>query len=360
MPSISLITPHYNRPELLAEMVSSVKQQTFVDWELIIVDDQSEDSKWESILANSSDKRVKVTRRHTGHKGPNTCRNIGLELSKGRYIMFLDSDDLLAPWCLSMRLAEFAKRQELDFLVFPVLLFNKHCGDSDTLWNHLEGTDDIERFLGSTPPWCMTSPIWKREKLIEIGGLDPALRYGTDSELHTRALIHGLRYAKITYSLPDTFIRRDSTPRFNSTISEGLMQAQIDRLSAGRLLLTNNNCPPHYFNLFQRQYFSCLEYFIFNAPQPTKWIKLLIADWNLLPVTTKFDISLMRTYGIAGAFFRKHLYLLLRISRRLILWLRGNTHKCQDTGFHSKKLDPLLFSKLKKELLHINENQVLS
>lgn len=90
-PRVSVIIPTYNRAALLREAVDSVLQQTFVDWELIVVDDGSTDGTAE-YLASVSDLRVRVAR--SGHSGnPNTVRNAGLAHAIGRYVAFLDSDD---------------------------------------------------------------------------------------------------------------------------------------------------------------------------------------------------------------------------------------------------------------------------
>lgn len=350
MKTISIITAHYRRPQLLRQMIESVQRQTDHDWELIVIDDQSPAKDWTEITSLATDPRIRIIRRNTGLKGPNTCRNLGLEVSIGEYVIFLDSDDILAPWCLEERRAAFAAYTHLDFLVFPVLLFRDKCGDSDLLWNDLEGNADLSRFLGSTPPWCITSPIWKRESLLGIEGLDPILRYGTDSELHTRALVRGLGYKKMTGHLPDTFIRRDDTPRFNTEITDQLLQAQIDRISAGRKLLVRYECSIELCNLWQKQCFSCLEFLIYNAPKPGKWISLLIAEWMKLPGTRHSDLMLMRAYALCGTLFRRRLYLLLRIARRIVISLRGRFLLDANGGFHSSRLDTERLSQVLKRL----------
>jgi glycosyltransferase involved in cell wall biosynthesis len=350
MPRFSLITPHFQRPALLAEMVRSVQQQTLTDWELLIVDDQSSQADWEAIQQHSSDPRVRLIRRHTGLKGPNTCRNLGLELSLGEFVIFLDSDDLLAPWCLEQRLAAVTAAPECDFWVFQALIFERSPGDRNQLWNNLQGGDDTERFLSSSPPWCMTSPIWRRTAILALGGLDPLLRYGTDSELHTRALIRGLRYQKYPDSLPDVFVRRDDSPRFNRTLTPELFEAQLARVAAGRKLLSSSPSAAALCPLWDKQYFACLEFFIFNAPKPRQWTGKLLADWRTVPGVSPTLLMLMAAYSCCGSLFRRHAYFLLRIARRLVLLAAGHRLLQQDTGFHNARLTAEQFAELERRL----------
>lgn len=102
---ISIIIPVYNRKKLIVSAIESILHQTSKEWELIIVDDLSTDGTWNKISQYASDSkgRIKVHQRNREPKGAPTCRNIGLELAKSDYVLFLDSDDILAPWCIETR-----------------------------------------------------------------------------------------------------------------------------------------------------------------------------------------------------------------------------------------------------------------
>lgn len=94
---ISIIIPTYNRAHLIGETLDSVLRQTYQNWECIVVDDGSNDNT-ENIVQTYTikDNRFKYfTRPQTRKKGASTCRNYGYEKSKGEYIQFLDSDDIL-------------------------------------------------------------------------------------------------------------------------------------------------------------------------------------------------------------------------------------------------------------------------
>src|SRR5690606_276329 len=94
-PLVSVVIPTFNRALLLKRCISSVIDQTYQNWELIVVDDGSTDGTSDLIgMYVSADKRVKYfTRPNDRKKGANSCRNIGIKKSNGQYIAFLDSDD---------------------------------------------------------------------------------------------------------------------------------------------------------------------------------------------------------------------------------------------------------------------------
>lgn len=90
-PFFSVILPTYNRAELLTHAVQSVIDQTFEDWELIIVDDGSTDNTRE-LLDTLDDSRVRYIKQENQGKGG--ARNTGLKFTRGQYVCFLDSDDI--------------------------------------------------------------------------------------------------------------------------------------------------------------------------------------------------------------------------------------------------------------------------
>nr|WP_199000996.1 glycosyltransferase family A protein [Flavobacterium sp. ASV13] len=97
-PLVSIIIPTYNRAYILRETIESILMQTYENWECIIVDDRSTDSTKELVnkLTINDNRFLFVTKPNEIVKGASSSRNIGLKLSKGEYIQFLDSDDVLA------------------------------------------------------------------------------------------------------------------------------------------------------------------------------------------------------------------------------------------------------------------------
>ena len=95
-PLVSVIIPTFNRGEILSYTLDSVRNQTYKNWECLIIDDNSYDYTEELLQFYSSDSRFKYFKLPVSEvKGANSCRNFGFQKSKGIYIQWLDSDDLL-------------------------------------------------------------------------------------------------------------------------------------------------------------------------------------------------------------------------------------------------------------------------
>ena len=103
MELVSIIMPTYNCGRFIAESIRSVISQTYTNWELIIVDDCSTDNTAETV-ASFKDSRIHY-QRNAHNSGAAVTRNTALRIAKGRYIAFLDSDDLWAPDKLARQIA---------------------------------------------------------------------------------------------------------------------------------------------------------------------------------------------------------------------------------------------------------------
>lgn len=101
---VSIITPCFNHGKYISEMLSSVFEQTFQDFEVIIVNDGSTDDSY-SILNEISDKRVRIF--HTKNHGPAWARNLAISKAHGEIILNLDADDKIAPSMLEKCVAIF-------------------------------------------------------------------------------------------------------------------------------------------------------------------------------------------------------------------------------------------------------------
>jgi len=93
-PLVSIIVTCYNQEEYISRALKSIKDQTYVNWECIVIDDGSTDDSAKIIKDwNSKDERFRYVHKNNG--GVSTTRNVGLNLIKGTYIQFLDGDDYL-------------------------------------------------------------------------------------------------------------------------------------------------------------------------------------------------------------------------------------------------------------------------
>jgi len=110
---VSIIVPVYNAAEYLPQTISTVKKQTFKDWELLLVDDCSADeslSVIEECLKQEPDTRIRLIRQKV-NQGAAAARNRGLKEARGRYIAFLDADDLWLEDKLEEELRFMEKKQ---------------------------------------------------------------------------------------------------------------------------------------------------------------------------------------------------------------------------------------------------------
>ncbi|NGX84090.1 glycosyltransferase family 2 protein [Aequorivita sp. KMM 9714] len=117
-PLVSIIIPTYNRAHLIGETLDSVLAQTYQNWECIVVDDGSTDNTDEVMAAYMA----KDTRFQYHHRpkdrlpGGNAARNYGFEVSKGEYIQWFDSDDLMLPEKLEIKVKVISE-YNVDFVV---------------------------------------------------------------------------------------------------------------------------------------------------------------------------------------------------------------------------------------------------
>ena len=111
---VSIITPAYNSEKYIAETILSVLAQSYQNWEMIIIDDSSTDKTAEIISSfQEKDSRIKYIYNST-NKGSAYSRNVALQKAKGKWIAFLDSDDLWHPKKLEKQI-EFMKKNNYHF-----------------------------------------------------------------------------------------------------------------------------------------------------------------------------------------------------------------------------------------------------
>jgi glycosyltransferase involved in cell wall biosynthesis len=191
---VSIIIPTYNRTHLIVETLNSVLAQTYSNWECIIVDDHSTDNTQIVIKEfQESDSRFQFfVRPNSKNKGANSCRNYGIEKSKGNYIVFLDSDDLLASNCLENRISHFMENTCYDMLVFSMGHFevsdNCYIDEARSVVNLTIKETIIEFVFGKKLPWNITRTIYKKEFLVNRIWLNEKMHNFQDDEFHIRIL----------------------------------------------------------------------------------------------------------------------------------------------------------------------------
>ena len=128
METISIVVPVYNAAAYIRETVNMVLQQTWQNWELILVEDCSTDNSKETLLElqkDLQDERIHVICKEK-NEGAASARNTGIDAMQGRYLAFLDADDIWMPDKLSKELA-FMKQKEAAFVFTAYEFGDEHA-----------------------------------------------------------------------------------------------------------------------------------------------------------------------------------------------------------------------------------------
>lgn len=193
-PLVSLVIPAYNVENLLPLTLDSVLAQTLQDFECIIVDDYSTD-KTKSVIQKyaKKDKRLKLVA-HRANGGLSAARNTGLRFAKGKYIAFLDSDDLLMPESLKLRAQTLEENQSEKVIgtYSGSLAITMDCKIAPKGKEvKLKAIDFIT--AGGNCPFNANQPMFKTALFRKFGGFDHSLKQAEDYDMWMRILRYGFR-----------------------------------------------------------------------------------------------------------------------------------------------------------------------
>ena len=160
-PLISIIIPTYNRAHLIGETLDSIVAQTYSNWECIVVDDGSTDTTAEVMREYvKKDSRFQYHQRPENKlKGPNSCRNYGFELSKGEYVKWFDSDDVMLPTLLEKQILPFVDNVEMSVCKLSYFDFEKRISIRE---NMIFSNNLIEDYLIGNVTFYISGPLWQR------------------------------------------------------------------------------------------------------------------------------------------------------------------------------------------------------
>lgn len=245
----SVIIPTRNRPETLKVAIMSVLNQTSDDFEIIVVNDGSDDKYDEDYLKLSDELGEKVQILHiekswNGH-GPNYPRNMGVRIAKGDYLCFLDDDD---EWIDENHLSvayETLKQSKADvYFTNQKVYFNNECTFQQIWLAKLDSKIDkstktlingaypvtINELL-SVDGFChLNTSIVKKELFFEINGFDEHIPYEEDRAFYYRVI----DAAKLIFHFPKETSRHnvpDATKQSNVSTSVLKLERMLSRLS---------------------------------------------------------------------------------------------------------------------------------
>lgn len=182
-PSVTVLVPTYNRAALLGDALQSILQQTFTDFEVVVIDDGSHDATGD-VLASFADSRLRALRQT--HKGISAAMNAGLRAARGRYIARLDSDDLWQPHLLATLVPVLESRPDVG-----VVYARADAIEDGRVVPHLQGMpprfpEDSLRSLVYDDCTCNIALLARRECFDDAGPYDESLLANEDWDMWLR------------------------------------------------------------------------------------------------------------------------------------------------------------------------------
>lgn len=184
-PKISVIMPVFNASRYVEEAIGSILNQTYTNFELIIINDKSTDNSLEILKKiQLTDERIILIDKDT-NSGPAKLRNEGIEISCGNYIAFMDADDISMPNRFEKQLKKLEEDTSIDVCGSWFTLFGENT--TDQLIQHFENQDDlkvhflIECYIGNPTVMC-------RKEVFKDGLFDASYFPMDDYELWSRLI----------------------------------------------------------------------------------------------------------------------------------------------------------------------------
>jgi glycosyltransferase involved in cell wall biosynthesis len=239
MPKVSILMPCFNVAETLIETLESIQAQTYHDFEVVAVDDGSEDAT-PKILAQWTEKDVRFKPLHLEHGGIIPALNAGLNACQGEYIARMDADDLMRPERLEKQVAYLDAYPDVTLISSLVEGFpEKDLREGFRIYiqwlNSLVSHEDICREMFVEGPICHPSVMFRKQSLVELGGYQEN-GWPEDYDLWLRMYLAGHQFAK----LPEVFLAwREHPHRLTRTDSrysvENFIRAKAHYLPHGPL-----------------------------------------------------------------------------------------------------------------------------
>lgn len=198
---VSIIVPVYNAQKFIRETLDSVMAQTYPSWELLLVEDVSTDDTAaviEEYVREKKEQRIRLIRQPE-NLGAARARNRGLEEAKGRYIAYLDADDLWEPEKLQHQLL-FMEKNEVAFC-FTGYEFADECGIGTGKVVHVPETLNYRQALGNTTIFT-TTVMFDTERIPKEMLEMPAMK-SEDTALWWKILRNGYT----AYGLDENLVR---------------------------------------------------------------------------------------------------------------------------------------------------------
>ena len=314
---VSIIIPAYNSEGFIMDTLVSVQKQTYTNWECIIVNDGSTDNTEDVVLKFinnqiDNDRYVYHKQQNTGLSG---ARNKGLSLSKGEYIQFVDSDDILFPDKIEIMLNHYSKEGKVNEIYFCDFIFTN---DEDPyqknetqykLYKDISSISpiDFQKIYAEwdykliIPPHCFLYP----KELIEDIYFDQNLKSKEDWDFYLSILsnkkikFRGLKNSECAYRVRKNSMSQDYTNLIRYT-----------------LLVLNKWKNRNYFHYLNRMSFYVLQAYIYKLGRKNK-INLKVVFQQLKEIHPKnYMLIVLLIFSLIPLQFVKKMFNVIRIRRK--------------------------------------------
>jgi glycosyltransferase involved in cell wall biosynthesis len=183
----TVIIPTYNRENFIKDTIESVFAQTYKNWELIIIDDGSNDNT-QSIVKSFKDERIRYIWQK--NSGLNAARNTGIKNSRGEYISFLDSDDIWEPEKLAKQVEILDKKPDIGLVYCGTSLIdekNNYIGKKPLITHRGYVLDKLVMYNFLYNGSCV---LFRKSCLAKVGFCDETVVRMTDWEFYLRFSIY--------------------------------------------------------------------------------------------------------------------------------------------------------------------------
>lgn len=215
---VTVIVSVFNRTDLIAATLHSIQQQSYPNFECILVDDGSNEETI-AVIQNviKDDTRFLFVKRPADRlKGANSCRNYGYEISKGQYINWFDSDDIMHPDFIQSKIEAIA---DCEVAISKTCFFKEQITNVIGFEERTRLSENLfEDFIRLKISWYLPDPMWRKSFLVGKELFRENLKKGQDRDFHTRMLLY-----KPSVKLVDkyvTYYRKHQETITNSYSSE--------------------------------------------------------------------------------------------------------------------------------------------
>lgn len=307
-PKVSIIMATYNRAHFIVETLGAIQNQTFLDWECLIIDDGGNDNTKEVIAEIlEQDIRFQFHKRSENYlKGLSGCRNQGLDLAKGEHIIFFDDDDIPHPQNLELCVKEL-QDTTISFCRYVRNVFfddfQYQFDFSKEYTSFYIDKKDILKMVNNELQFNSTSIMWK-SACFEKNRFVETLQYAEDWELYSRIVSSGFKGISINKCLffgrkhaesntgeyyRNSPVRRASQAEAVLLVAQNLKEKKLLTYSLKRYLLA--------FSIEFKEY--NLFYLILNSFELPTFEKL---KWQFFYAFLPIRLWLYRTWKMKSVF----------------------------------------------------------